>query len=421
MIGPGNVAGSGRKYNNGVEIAMIVVQQHPHRVEVNVYGEFTLADYKEFEDMVNYKVRFHGPVDLYFDLRQMADFTLDVAWEEVVFARAHKSDFKRIAVITHSEWVAWSAWLSQIFVQAEMRLFDNEPEARAWLDEGEAERSADCSSTLVSCATLAAHLDDPAWQVIDVRHQLSDVTYGRRVYAESHLPGAIFLHLDDDLSGPKTGCNGRHPLPDLESMRQTFGRCGITPETQVVVYDDAGGMVAGRLWWMLRWLGHDRVALLDGGFGQWVKEGRPLDAVVPEVKPVEFIGAPREWTVGADEVLANIGNLERCVIDARGPDRFRGENETIDPVGGHIPGARNRFFGRNLGEDGLFRPADELRREFLELLDGLSPEQAILQCGSGVSACLNLLAMERAGLPGAKLYPGSWSEWCSDPARPVER
>lgn len=173
---------------------------------------------------------------------------------------------------------------------------------------------------------------------------------------------------------------------------------------------------------MLRWLGHERVALLDGGFGQWVKEGRPLDPVVPIVAPVDFVGAPRDgWTVDAAEVLANLGNLERCVIDARGPDRFRGENETIDPVGGHIPGARNRFFGRNLGEDGLFRPADELRREFVELLDGLPPEQAILQCGSGVSACLNLLAMERAGLPGAKLYPGSWSEWCSDPARPVER
>ncbi|MEZ7911979.1 MAG: sulfurtransferase [Propionivibrio sp.] len=275
---------------------------------------------------------------------------------------------------------------------------------------------------MVSCATLAAHLDDPNWRIIDVRHQLSDVGYGRRVYAENHLPGALFLHLDDDLSGEKTGRNGRHPLPDFDAMRRTFGRCGITPETQVVVYDDAGGMVAGRLWWMLRWLGHERVALLDGGFGQWVKEGRPLDPVVPIVAPVDFVGAPRDgWTVDAAEVLANLGNLERCVIDARGPDRFRGENETIDPVGGHIPGARNRFFGRNLGEDGLFRPADELRREFVELLDGLPPEQAILQCGSGVSACLNLLAMERAGLPGAKLYPGSWSEWCSDPARPVER
>ncbi len=399
---------------------MIVVQQQPQRVEVNVYGEFTLADYREFEDMVNYKVRFHGPVDLYFDLRQMADFTLDVAWEEVVFARAHKHDFKRIAVITHSEWVAWSAWLSQIFVQAEMRLFDNEEEARAWLDEGEGEGGM--SSTLVSCATLAAHLDDPNWRIIDVRHQLSDVGYGRRVYAESHLPGALFLHLDDDLSGPKTGRNGRHPLPDFDHLRRTFGRCGITPETQVVVYDDAGGMVAGRLWWLLRWLGHERVALLDGGFGQWVKEGRPLDPVVPLVAPVEFIGAPREgWTADVDEVLANLGNLERCVIDARGPDRFRGENETIDPVGGHIPGARNRFFRDNLDADGQFRPAAELRSEFAAMLSGYTPQQTEMYFGSGASACVNLLAMEVAGLPGARLYAGSWSEWCSDPARPVAR
>ena len=289
------------------------------------------------------------------------------------------------------------------------------------------------SSTLVSCSTLAEHLGDPAWRVIDVRHQLADLGYGRRVYAESHIPGAFFLHLDDDLSGPKTGRNGRHPLPDPDALRQTLGRCGITPATQVVIYDDAGGMVAGRLWWMLRWLGHAHVALLDGGFGRWVKDGRPVDAVVPPAAAVEFKGQEGETgesgesgkvgagTVTAAEVLASIGRAERCVIDARGPDRFRGENETIDPVGGHIPGARNRFFGLNLDDQGLFRPAEDLRREFLAVLAGVAPENAILQCGSGVSACLNLLAMERAGLPGAKLYPGSWSEWCSDPARPVER
>lgn len=281
--------------------------------------------------------------------------------------------------------------------------------------------SCQLESPLVSCATLAVHLTDPSWRVIDVRHQLSDVAYGRRVYAENHIPGALFLHLDDDLSGPKTGRNGRHPLPDLDALRQTLGRCGITPETQVVVYDDAGGMIAGRLWWMLRWLGHAHVALLDGGYGQWVKDGRPVDARVPQVTPVDFVGEPRDWTVSVAEVLASIDSGERCLIDARGPDRFRGENETIDPVGGHIPGARNRFFGRNLDSAGLFRSADELREEFLVLLDGAAPANTIMQCGSGVSACLNLVAMELAGLPGAKLYPGSWSEWCSDPARPVER
>ncbi len=276
-------------------------------------------------------------------------------------------------------------------------------------------------STIVPCEVLAAHLSDPDWRVFDCRHQLSDVDYGEKVYAEGHVPGAFFLHLDHDLSCPMTGLNGRHPLPDTALLARKLGAAGVSRKTQVVVYDDAGGMVAGRLWWLLRWLGHDRVALLDGGINQWVKEGRPLSAEQPESAPADFETAKRDWVVSTEEVLANIEKNEFCVVDARAPDRFRGENETLDPVGGHIPGARNRFFRDNLDADGLFRPAAELRREFMGLFAGVEPAQMVMQCGSGVSACHNLLAMEIAGLHGARLYAGSWSAWCSDPARPVAR
>ena len=274
---------------------------------------------------------------------------------------------------------------------------------------------------LVSCEQLAAHLNDPDWRIVDCRHQLSDVGYGQRVYAEGHLPGAFFMHLDRDLSGAMSGCNGRHPLPNPQVLAAKFGAVGISSRTQVVAYDDAEGMVSGRLWWMLRWLGHDNVTVLDGGFNRWVKEGRPLTRDIPVVLPTVFEVEQRDWVVTADEVLANIASPELVVVDARGPDRFRGENETIDPVGGHIPGARNRFFRDNLDADGRFRPAAELRREFLELFAGTPPDKTVMQCGSGVSACHNLIALELAGLTGARLYAGSWSEWCSDSARPVEK
>ena len=274
---------------------------------------------------------------------------------------------------------------------------------------------------LVSCEQLAAHLNDPDWRIVDCRHQLSDVGYGQRVYAEGHLPGAFFMHLDRDLSGAMSGCNGRHPLPNPQVLAAKFGAIGISSRTQVVAYDDAEGMVSGRLWWMLRWLGHDNVTVLDGGFNRWVKEGRPLTRDIPVVLPTVFEVEQRDWVVTADDVLANIASPELVVVDARGPDRFRGENETIDPVGGHIPGARNRFFRDNLDADGRFRPAAELRREFLELFAGTPPDKTVMQCGSGVSACHNLIALELAGLTGARLYAGSWSEWCSDSARPVEK
>jgi thiosulfate/3-mercaptopyruvate sulfurtransferase len=277
-------------------------------------------------------------------------------------------------------------------------------------------------TTLVDGATLAQHLHDPGWCVVDLRHQLADTGYGERVYAAGHIPGAVFLHLDRDLSGPMTGRNGRHPLPDPKRLMARLGEVGIGNDTQVVVYDDAQGMIAGRLWWLLRWLGHARVAFLDGGFPLWQAERRPISAAVPTRPAKVFRGVPNpDMTVDAAWLLASLDSPELCLIDARGPDRFRGENETIDPVGGHIPGARNRCFKDNLEPDGRFKPAAALRAEYLALMAGAVPTQVVAQCGSGVSACLDLLAMEIAGLHGARLYPGSWSEWCSDPSRPVAR
>lgn len=279
-------------------------------------------------------------------------------------------------------------------------------------------------STLVDVATLQAHLHDPKWRIVDCRHQLAAPEAGELAYAAGHLPGAVFMHLDRDLSGPKTGTNGRHPLPDAQQLAKRLGALGIDGETQVVAYDDAGGMMAGRLWWLLRWLGHERVAVLDGGLPRWQRAGGALSSAVPQHPATEFVAAPRDLVVDCATVLDSLdkaGSGSLCIVDARSPDRFRGENETIDPVGGHIPGARNRFFMDNLDAEGCFRPPAELRREFLALLAGAEPAEAVMQCGSGVTACHNLLAMEIAGLHGARLYAGSWSEWCSDPSRPVAR
>lgn len=276
-------------------------------------------------------------------------------------------------------------------------------------------------TTLVDCTTLAAHLGNADWRIFDCRHQLSDPSAGEKAYAAGHLPGAYFLHLDRDLAGSLTGTNGRHPLPDPRQLAQKLAAAGVSKQTQVVAYDDAGGMIAGRLWWLLRWLGHEHVAVLDGGIDQWREEDRSLSTEIPLPTSAVFTTNLHDDTVNSATLQTNLAGGPLCVIDARSPDRFRGENETIDPVGGHIPGARNRFFRDNLDADGKFRPAAELRREFLALLAGVKPEDTVMQCGSGVSACHNLLAMEIAGLSGARLYPGSWSEWCSDPARPIAR
>ena len=275
-------------------------------------------------------------------------------------------------------------------------------------------------TTLVSTAELAAHLDDPAWVVFDCRHDLAKPDSGAQEYAASHIPGARFLHLDRDLSAPATGKNGRHPLPDAQAFMRTLGAAGVDARKQVVAYDAQIGVYAARLWWMLRWLGHGNVAVLDGGYAKWTQEGRPVTRAAPRVAPAQFAGQPRPMSVDADYVLRSIGQPGRMLIDARGPDRFRGENETLDPVGGRIRGALNRFFRDNLDANGCFKPAQDLRQGFAALLGNTPPEAVVHSCGSGVSACHNVLAMEIAGFPGSRLYPGSWSEWCSDPSRPRE-
>jgi thiosulfate/3-mercaptopyruvate sulfurtransferase len=278
--------------------------------------------------------------------------------------------------------------------------------------------------TLISATDLAAHIDDPAWVVVDCRHDLMNLAAGRDAYASGHLPGAVFADIETVLSGAKNGADGvflgRHPLPDREVLAEALRDFGIDDATQVVTYDAHGGMFAARLWWLLRWLGHEAVAVLDGGMAAWEDAGQPLTTEVrTRPRGALSVRAPFVPTVTVREVLDNLESGKRIVIDARAADRYRGENETIDPVGGHIPGAKNRFFKDNLGPDGRFKDPAQLREELGALID--KPEAAIMQCGSGVTACHNLLALEVAGLPGAALYPGSWSEWVGDPARPVAK
>ena len=273
---------------------------------------------------------------------------------------------------------------------------------------------------LVSTETLAARLDDPDWIVFDTRQDLASPDKGRAAWKAGHIPGAYYMHLDEDLAGAKTGRNGRHPLPPIGDFALRMNHCGVAPGRQVVVYDDGGGSFAVRLWWMLRWLGHESVALLDGGLAAWKRENRALDAAVPAPREGRFEPRPAPGaTVDTSTVVAGRGSPDMILVDARAATRFMGENETLDPVAGHIPGSLNRFWQHNLGHDGRFLPPEELRAEFLEELGDVAPSHVVHSCGSGVTACHNLFAMELAGLAGSRLYPGSWSEWCSDPARPV--
>jgi thiosulfate/3-mercaptopyruvate sulfurtransferase len=274
-------------------------------------------------------------------------------------------------------------------------------------------------TTLISATELAEHVLAPNWIVLDCRHDLANPQAGRAAYEAGHIPNAQFAHLDTDLSdhGPAAdgAFRGRHPLPAIDAFIETLRRWGVNDDSQVVAYDAQGGMYAARLWWMLRWVGHEAVAVLDGGLPAWTAAGMWLSTEHASKLRGKLQRRPSlASTVAAGDILARPG---LTVVDARAPDRFRGENETLDPVGGHIPGAVNRFFKDNLQADGRFKPADQLRREWSGLL--AAPQQAVMQCGSGVTACHNLLALDVAGMSGAALYPGSWSEWCSDPSRPV--
>ena len=274
-------------------------------------------------------------------------------------------------------------------------------------------------TTIVSPELLAGHLDDPSWIVLDVRSNLRKPRWGREEYEHEHVPGARYIHLDDDLSAEKTGSNGRHPLPTREAVAAMFGRAGIDERKQVVVYDQNEGVFASRCWWTLQWLGHEAVAVLDGGWARWLREKRPVTDRPPVVTSATFRIRGDRPIVDANDVVTHLGDASRLLLDARSSERFRGDAEPFDPVAGRIPGSTNRPSGRNLGADGSFRPPDELRAEFEATLGGRRPDDVVHTCGSGVTACHNLLAMRIAGLPGGKLYPGSWSEWCADPSRPM--
>ena len=275
--------------------------------------------------------------------------------------------------------------------------------------------------TLISTAVLADHLSDSNWVIVDCRHDLFKPEAGGIDYGKSHIPGAHFMHLDRDLAGPLSGANGRHPLPNAQTFAAKLGAAGIDSGKQVVAYDAQDGVNASRLWWMLRWLDHEAVAVLDGGWPKWVKETRPRTSDVSRPVPARFSGAPRDDWVDAQFLLSHLGNSGVLILDARSPARFLGRAEPVDPVAGRIPGSANRFYRDNLDTDGCFKSAAELRVEFEALLGGRPAEQVVHECGSGVSACHNLLAMEIAGITGSRLYPGSWSEWCADPRRPVAR
>lgn len=277
-------------------------------------------------------------------------------------------------------------------------------------------------TTLISTGDLATRLTDPAFVIVDCRFALADTEWGRRDYLAGHIPGAAYAHLERDLSGRKTGGNGRHPLPDPLALSDVFGRLGIGPGSQVVAYDQDAGMFASRLWWLLRWLGHDAVAVLDGGLARWIEEARPVSSGDEHRAPGTFRGTLTGNAVASAEDIADrLGQPGWRLLDARAPERFRGEVEPLDRVAGHIPGATNHWFQENLDERGTFRSPDDLRAQLTAVIGDVPPDQLVCYCGSGVTACHNLLALEHAGLHGAKLYPGSWSEWSSDPSKPVER
>lgn len=275
-------------------------------------------------------------------------------------------------------------------------------------------------TTLISSEQLAGHLDDPAWVVVDCRFSLADPGAGECAYRAGHIPTARYAHLERDLSAPATAGSGRHPLPQSEALIAVLGAWGVGHGSQVVAYDDAGGAFAARLWWLLRSVGQQRAAVLDGGWSRWLQEGRPVTDVESVPRQAVFrAGPPLEAWLSTAQLQAGLAQQAVCLLDARATERFRGEVEPIDAVAGHVPGAVNRPFQDNLAADGRFLSPDQLRRQFMQRLGHFRPEETVHMCGSGVTACHNLLAMEIAGLAGSRLYAGSWSEWIRDPGRPV--
>ena len=279
-------------------------------------------------------------------------------------------------------------------------------------------------TTLISTDQLVALLATPlnsSTVIVDCRYDLANEEWGVSLYREGHLPGAVYASLSHDLAAEPDGTNGRHPIPSPEKMAATFSRLGIGPGVQVIAYDQDTGMYASRLWWMLRYLGHDSVAVLDGGWAKWQREGRPARSGDETNVAQVFVPDVREaMRLSLGDVERLSGNPSAVLVDARAAERFEGKTEPLDRVAGHIPGARNFFYRQNVAADGTMLPADTLKQQFAAALGGREPSDVVMYCGSGVSACHNLLAMEHAGLKGTKLYPGSWSEWAADPKRPVE-
>ncbi len=274
-------------------------------------------------------------------------------------------------------------------------------------------------STIISPEELHAHVGDADWVILDCRHALADFSAGRKRYEDSHIPGAFFASVETDMAGPRTGRNGRHPLPDWETFTGFLRGLGVNDDTQVVAYDAGADMFAARMWYLLQLIGHKAAAVLDGGFAAWTAAGFAVESSAPAHPGGGTILARvrDDLAVNADDVLQSLHTQAFTLLDARGADRFAGQNETIDPVAGHIPTAVNRPFRSNFNEQGRFKAPDQLRAEFESV--GIAPERIVHQCGSGVSAAVNMLAMEIAGMHGTRLYPGSWSEWCADEKRPM--
>lgn len=278
-------------------------------------------------------------------------------------------------------------------------------------------------TTLIDVESLASHLDVEDWLIVDCRFSLADTNAGQNAFNEGHIPSAIYAHLDDDLSGSIIkGETGRHPLPSLDKLTNLFSNWGIDETVQVIAYDDVGGMIASRLWWILRWLGHDKVAVLDGGWTQWQKKKLPITSLHESRSAKSFKPNLRaDYLVDVTSVEANIKNASYLLVDSRTRERYLGEHEPIDPIAGRIPGAINAPHPENIGTDGLMKSPEALKDRFENIFNGKNPNEVIFYCGSGVSACRNLLALKHAGLGEAKLYAGSWSEWITNKEREIER
>jgi len=274
--------------------------------------------------------------------------------------------------------------------------------------------------TIISSDLLQQHLNDPNWRIVDCRYNLMKPDEGLSLYQMEHIPNAIYAHLAHDLSSPVNKTSGRHPLPDVEMFKLKLGTWGIDHEKQVVVYDDAAGSYAARLWWMLRWLGHDSVAVLDGGYSIWKQQGLPTTNIIPLIEPVTFTGNPNTgMLVNSDVLQEQLGKSCVRLIDVRDPQRYSGLEEPIDKIAGHVPGAINLPWKNNVGDNGMYLSRAQLHDQYSKLLQNTVDKDIVFMCGSGVTACHSLVAMEYIGITGAKLYPGSWSEWITDSNRPV--